>query len=110
MAPSWRRPERHLFTGIVTFPVDSRFEMIVLHLVLVLPRLEGEVAARLVLSRHDGSLHEMGVEDLAVPAEMGKIGEAFFGRRAVYEEALSGLEPLIGAEGVPGAPRKEAAT
>src|SRR5258708_39434716 len=47
----------------------------------------------------DGSLREMGVGDLAVPAKMRKIGEAFYGRQAVYLGALAAPdpEPLIDA-------------
>jgi cytochrome b pre-mRNA-processing protein 3 len=88
--------------------VDGRFEMIVLHMVLVLRRLEGEAAAGRALGQElfdcfcrdmDGSLREMGVGDLAVPAKMRKIGEAFFGRQAAYGKALGapGLEPLTAA-------------
>src|SRR5258708_23251148 len=47
----------------------------------------------------DGSLREMGVGDLAVPAKMRKIGEAFYGRQAAYGAALAApdLEPLVAA-------------
>jgi cytochrome b pre-mRNA-processing protein 3 len=47
----------------------------------------------------DGSLREMGVGDLAVPDKMRKIGEAFYGRQAVYVAALAAPdpEPLVAA-------------
>jgi cytochrome b pre-mRNA-processing protein 3 len=88
--------------------VEGRFEMVVLHMVLVLRRFEGEAAAGRALGQGlfdwfcrdmDGSLREMGVGDLAVPAKMRKIGEAFFGRQAAYGEALAapGLESLTAA-------------
>jgi cytochrome b pre-mRNA-processing protein 3 len=41
----------------------------------------------------DGSLREMGVGDLAVPAKMRKIGEAFFGRQEAYLQAFSAADP-----------------
>ena len=88
--------------------VNGRFEMVVLHTVLVLRRLESEPVpvrrlGQALFDRFcrdmDGSLREMGVGDLAVPDKMRKIGEAFYGRQAVYVSALaaSDSEPLIAA-------------
>jgi cytochrome b pre-mRNA-processing protein 3 len=88
--------------------VDGRFEMVVLHMVLMLRRLEGEPAAGRAIGQGlfdwfcrdmDGSLREMGVGDLAVPAKMRNIGEAFFGRQAAYGQALcaASLEALTTA-------------
>jgi cytochrome b pre-mRNA-processing protein 3 len=88
--------------------VNGRFEMVVLHTVLVLRRLESEPVPGRRLGQAlfdrfcrdmDGSLREMGIGDLAVPAKMRKIGEAFYGRQAAYVAALAALdhEPLIGA-------------
>jgi cytochrome b pre-mRNA-processing protein 3 len=88
--------------------VSGRFEMVVLHTVLVLRRLESEPRAVRALGQGifdrfcqdmDGSLREMGVGDLAVPDKMRKIGEAFYGRQAAYVAAIeaSDPEPLIGA-------------
>ena len=82
--------------------VSGRFEMLVLHIVLVLRRLEAEPSAGRALgqalfdrfcSDMDGNLREMGVGDLAVPSKMRKIGEAFFGRQAAYTAALAAREP-----------------
>jgi cytochrome b pre-mRNA-processing protein 3 len=88
--------------------VNGRFEMVVLHAVLVLRRLESEPPAvrrigQALFDRFcrdmDGSLREMGVGDLAVPAKMRKIGEAFYGRQAAYGAALAtgDAEPLVAA-------------
>jgi cytochrome b pre-mRNA-processing protein 3 len=82
--------------------VSGRFEMVLLHTVLVLRRLETEPLplrriGQAVFDRFcrdmDGSLREMGVGDLAVPAKMRKIGEAFYGRRAAYGAALAVDDP-----------------
>jgi cytochrome b pre-mRNA-processing protein 3 len=82
--------------------VNGRFEMVVLHTVLVLRRLESEPVpvrrlGQALFDRFcrdmDGSLREMGVGDLAVPAKMRKIGEAFYGRQAVYVAALAASDP-----------------
>ena len=81
--------------------VNGRFEMVVLHLVLVLRRLEAEPPLGRELGQSlfdwfcsdmDGNLREMGVGDLAVPRRMRKIGEAFFDRQAAYTAALSACD------------------
>ena len=88
--------------------VNGRFEMVVLHTVLVLRRLQSEPEAVRELGQGifdrfcadmDGSLREMGVGDLAVPDKMRKIGEAFYGRQSAYVAALEAPdpEPLIEA-------------
>src|SRR5258708_36998791 len=40
----------------------------------------------------DGNLREMGIGDLAVPKHMQRIGEAFYGRAAVYDAALDSAD------------------
>jgi cytochrome b pre-mRNA-processing protein 3 len=98
--------------------VNGRFEMVVLHTVLVLRRLQSEPEAVRALGQGifdrfcadmDGSLREMGVGDLAVPDKMRKIGEAFYGRQSAYVAALEASDPgvLIGtlARNVFGAPQ-----
>jgi cytochrome b pre-mRNA-processing protein 3 len=78
--------------------VNGRFEMVVLHAILVLRRLDGEARPIRRLGQAlfdmfcqdmDASLREMGVGDLGVPREMRRMGEAFFGRKAAYEAALA---------------------
>lgn len=78
--------------------VNGRFDLIVLHLALVIRRLSqggaksAETAQQLFdhfCCDMDGNLREMGVADLKVPQEMRRIGEAFYGRAAVYDAALA---------------------
>ena len=77
--------------------INGRFDLIVLHLALVLDRLApdpGTHALRQgVFDRFcadmDDNLREMGVGDLKVPKEMRRIGEAFYGRARAYRTALS---------------------
>jgi cytochrome b pre-mRNA-processing protein 3 len=77
--------------------VNGRFELIVLHLALLLDRFsEDEALRRLgqgVFDRFcrdmDHNLREMGVGDLAVPKEMRRMGEAFYGRAQAYRAALT---------------------
>ena len=77
--------------------VNGRLEMIMLHAVLVLRRLESEAMPIRALGQKlfdqfcrdmDDSMREMGVGDLAVPRKMHRIGEAFYGRQAAYRGAL----------------------
>jgi cytochrome b pre-mRNA-processing protein 3 len=77
--------------------VSGRFDLIVLHLVLVVRRLDGAAGGRGLgqglFDRFcrdlDDNLREMGVGDLAVPKEMRRLGEAFYGRQAAYLAALA---------------------
>ena len=84
--------------------VDGRFDLIVLHLVLLLHRLEqdhdlGELGRSLGQDLFDefcrdldANLREMGVGDLAVPKRMQGFAEAFYGRQAAYLEALAAAD------------------
>lgn len=85
--------------------VDGRFEMVMLHTILVLNRLRGEGGEVAGFSQElfdtffadmDGSLREMGVSDLRVPKKVKKMAEAFYGRAAAIAEALAadGLQDL----------------
>jgi cytochrome b pre-mRNA-processing protein 3 len=77
--------------------VNGRLEMIMLHTVLFLRRLEGEAGPIRRFGQSlfdqfcrdmDDNMREMGVGDLAVPRRMRRIGEAFYGRQAAYRAAL----------------------
>ncbi len=77
--------------------VNGRFDLIVLHLSLLLDRLAQEPALRDlgqgIFDRFcedmDDNLREMGVGDLAVPKEMRRLGQAFYGRAQAYRAALA---------------------
>jgi cytochrome b pre-mRNA-processing protein 3 len=75
--------------------VDGRFDMVVLHLWMILTRLRAEgavVEAQDLFDRFcddmDANLREMGVGDLAVPKRMKSFGEAFYGRSTAYDAAV----------------------
>jgi cytochrome b pre-mRNA-processing protein 3 len=86
--------------------VNGRFDLIVLHLWVVLRRL-GEVGgmagpAQALFDRFcadlDHNLREMAIGDLAVPQKMQAFGEAFYGRIAAYNMSLTdGPEALAQA-------------
>jgi cytochrome b pre-mRNA-processing protein 3 len=77
--------------------VNGRFDLLLLHLWMVLRRMrqaEGSAPAAQALFDHfcsdmDANLREMGVGDLAVPKRMQAFGEAFYGRSAAYDLALT---------------------
>src|SRR6201994_5125885 len=88
--------------------VNGRFDLLVLHLWLVLRRFrstaEAKDASQALFDRFcddmDANLREMGVGDLTVPKRMKAFGEAFYGRAAAYDQALStGSEALAEAVG-----------
>jgi cytochrome b pre-mRNA-processing protein 3 len=87
--------------------VEGRFDLIVLHLVLLLNRFGRQVESargrgqellgQELLGQElfdafcrdlDANLREMGVGDLAVPKRMQAFAEAFYGRQAAYRAAL----------------------
>jgi cytochrome b pre-mRNA-processing protein 3 len=80
--------------------VEGRFEMLALHLVLLLDRMKGQdgVVAEVrqtlfdvFVSQLDGALREMGVGDLAMSKRMRKLGALFYGRLHAYSEAFHAL-------------------
>jgi cytochrome b pre-mRNA-processing protein 3 len=86
--------------------VNGRFDLLVLHLWMVLGRLKslpgGVGLSQALFDRFcndmDDNLREMGVGDLTVPKRMQAFGEAFYGRAAAYDLALTaGEEPLAQA-------------
>jgi cytochrome b pre-mRNA-processing protein 3 len=86
--------------------VNGRFDLLVLHLWMVLRRLKpiegGADLSQALFDRFcddmDANLREMGVGDLTVPKRMQAFGEAFYGRAAAYDIALTaGAEPLAQA-------------
>jgi cytochrome b pre-mRNA-processing protein 3 len=84
--------------------VEGRFDLIVLHLVLLLHRLSGRAEAGRDLGQElfdvfcrdlDANLREMGVGDLAVPKRMQAFAEAFYGRQAAYLAALDAADQRV---------------
>jgi len=74
--------------------VLGRFDLLLLHLSLLLRRLrEGDaVLAQGVFDAFcrdmDHNLREMGISDQGVPRQMRRVGEAFYGRAQAYDAAL----------------------
>lgn len=91
-----RTPAFYLEYGVAD-TVDGRFDMILLHLFLILQRLEEEGEGQAKLQRQlqeafvadmDRSLREMGVGDMSVGKQVKKMSVAWFGRAEAYRKAL----------------------
>ena len=80
--------------------VNGRFDLIVLHLAMLLDRLMQDAAlqslGQAIFDRFcrdmDHNLREMGVGDLKVPKEMRRMGEAFYGRAQAYRAAWAAMD------------------
>ena len=90
--------------GGVPDSVDGRFDLIVLHMFLVLNRLKQERGRSAELSQAvfdllfldmDRSLREMGVGDIGVSKRIKAMVQAFYGRMAAYESALEAGEAAM---------------
>jgi cytochrome b pre-mRNA-processing protein 3 len=89
--------------------VDGRFDMIVLHAVLLMRRLReaGEPGRDLAQSVFDvmfddmdAALREMATGDLSVGKKIKIMGEAFYGRAKAYETPLSDGDQAALAEAI----------
>jgi cytochrome b pre-mRNA-processing protein 3 len=88
--------------------VDGRFDMVILHLFLVMSRLqedkhniEGTAFARelaeVFFADMDRSLREMGSSDTGVGKRVKKMAQAFYGRIQAYEAAGGDREEMMEA-------------
>lgn len=86
--------------------VDGRFDLIILHVFLVMNRLKQEPARSADLSQAlfdllfldmDQSLREMGVGDVGVGKRIKTMVQAFYGRISAYESGLAEGEEALKA-------------
>lgn len=84
--------------------VDGRFEMLTVHVILIVGRLsEGEETVHplaqalfdTMFEDMDRSLREMGVGDLSVGKHIRRMGQGFYGRAAAYETGLRGDDAAL---------------
>ena len=84
--------------------LDGRFEMIALHMFLVLNRLKAERAATeefaqalfdAMFADLDRGLREMGASDMGVGKRVKEMATGFYGRIAAYEKGLAGDEQIL---------------
>lgn len=81
--------------------LDGRFDCLMLHLFLVINRLQtlsedniAEYLLKFFIKDMDRSLRETGVGDPAISRKMRKIGEAYMGRMNAYSIALHDYDAL----------------
>lgn len=98
-----RRPAFYARHGVPD-SVDGRFDMIALHVFLLLHRLKrdgraqgavGQALFDLMFADMDASLREMGVGDLSVGRKVREMAEGFYGRVAAYEAGLAGANDAL---------------
>jgi cytochrome b pre-mRNA-processing protein 3 len=78
---------------------ETRFDLLVVHMFLILTRLkrEGQRALMRALTEYmvddlDRSLREMGIGDVGVAKRMKKLMSAFYGRVVAYEKAMASTD------------------
>lgn len=94
-----RNPDFYTECGVAD-SLDGRFDMIVLHLFLVLHRFPREEREHphlrqlydTVIADMDSSLREIGVGDLSVPKKIKRMARAAMGRLEAYEAALGDVD------------------
>ncbi|HTH16246.1 MAG TPA: ubiquinol-cytochrome C chaperone family protein [Magnetospirillum sp.] len=87
--------------------LEGRFDMIILHVWMVLRRLGrqdgeaghtlGQATVELMFADMDRNLREMGVTDLRVGKRVLNMAEAFYGRAGAYDKALADGEEALAA-------------
>ena len=95
-----RRPVLYTDYGVED-TVDGRFDMIVLHVFLILNRFPLEERQHKVLrylleemfADMENSLREIGVGDLSVPKKIHRMVDALYGRLEAYEAAAADEDP-----------------
>jgi cytochrome b pre-mRNA-processing protein 3 len=84
--------------------LDGRYEMIALHMFLVLNRLKAEHEATAEFSQAlfdamfadlDRGLREMGATDMGVGKRVKEMAKGFYGRIAAYEKGLEGDDQVL---------------
>jgi cytochrome b pre-mRNA-processing protein 3 len=105
-----RRPAFYANLGVPDTP-EGRFELIALHLFLVLERLRRDGSAGEAVSRHvleafvtdmDDCMREMGVGDLTVPKRVKRAAAGFYERAGVYRAGLDTADSTALAAAVQG--------
>ena len=97
-----RKPD-HYGAGVVPDSFDGRFDMLAVHVHLVLRRLRSEGVARddigqalfdIFFRDMDQAMREAGVGDMGVGKKVRKMAQAYYGRAAAYDEALGKAAPV----------------
>jgi len=93
-----RQPAFYATLGVPD-KIDGRFDLIVIHAMLVVRRLRADAERGAELSQllfdhmftdFDRSLREIGIGDMSVGKHIKKMAKAFYGRAEDYEKGLDG--------------------
>ena len=116
------RQERFYAQWGIPDTVTGRFDMISLHVALMLHRLKRDAAGKAFAQKlieaffrdMDDSIRELGVTDLGVPARIKKMGKVFYGLAEALDPGLSSgdaaaLETVLVRNLYDGAPNPGAA-
>jgi cytochrome b pre-mRNA-processing protein 3 len=104
-AAAARVPELYLDGGVAD-TTDGRFEMLCLHMVVLLDRVQRVPADGALLARAaneafvetmDDTMRQMGVGDLAVPRKVKKAAAALYDRRSLLGPLLESARDETGA-------------
>lgn len=97
LAAQSRRPEFYVAAGVPD-SLDGRFDLLVLHVILLLRRLKSEGATGRALGQaifdvmvtdFDRAVRELGGGDVGVGKRIKAMISAFYGRLAAYDAALA---------------------
>ncbi len=94
-----RRPKFYADWGVAD-TLDGRFDLIILHVSLVINRLESQAESKatallirylqeVLFDNMDMSLREIGVGDMGVGKKVKIMAEAYYGRKLAYKRAIN---------------------
>jgi cytochrome b pre-mRNA-processing protein 3 len=100
-----RHPDLYAVHGVADV-AEKRYELIVLHLFVMLERLRSmgeagrapaQAVAEAFVSDLDGSMREMAVGDMSIPRKVRKAAGGFYDRDRLYRQAFEGAEEMTPA-------------
>ena len=80
--------------------VEGRFDLLILHIILLLQKLDGQGRQAqqlfdLLFADMDRNLREMGVSDMRIGKKIKPLLEAFYGRAQAYAQALATMDAVL---------------
>ncbi len=105
-AVTWARRPVFYSHAAVEDSLDGRFDMILVHIYLLVNRLGQEVETEelqrsiqeVLITDMDRTLREMGVGDMGVGKQVKNMGAAWLGRSKAYDAALASVDDSLLSE------------
>jgi cytochrome b pre-mRNA-processing protein 3 len=98
-----RDPWFYLVAGVPD-TVEGRYELVAIHVHLLLRRLRGDGGAALgqalfdlMFADLDQSLRELGVSDVVIGKRVKAVARGFYGRVVAYDEGFDGADTVLEA-------------